>query len=119
MATGKDEFRSARRTPAEESYGGESSGEGERQRAAGSTIPAQPQARNDSTTDFRSPAATDGVSGFVGYLIRKGIVSKALVDSAVAAKKNRGDQDRRLLFQILIEEFGRSEERRVGKECRL
>ncbi|MBI3365705.1 MAG: type II/IV secretion system protein [Ignavibacteriae bacterium] len=38
--------------------------------------------------------------------MRKGIVSKQIVESAVAVKKTRGDQERRLLFQILIEEFG-------------
>ncbi len=52
----------------------------------------------------------DGVSGFAGLLIRKGIVSGELVDEAAAVKRSRGDQEKRFLHQILIEDFGADRE---------
>ena len=48
---------------------------------------------------------TDGVSAFVQSLISKGIVSRDLVEEALAWKKEQGIGERRHLFQILIEEF--------------
>ncbi|MBI3766317.1 MAG: type II/IV secretion system protein [Ignavibacteriales bacterium] len=38
-------------------------------------------------------------------LVREEIVSKEMVDGAVAWKKSRRESDKRLLFQVLIEEF--------------
>jgi len=104
MASDNDETRSARRTPTEDGYAGGTNGGKLRGTRSDSSSPLQSQ--SGLSNEFRGPAGTDGVSGFVGSLIRKGLVSKQLVDSAVVAKKNRGEQDRRLLFQILIDEFG-------------
>ncbi len=53
----------------------------------------------------------DGVTGFAGLLIRKGIVSRELVEEAAAFKRNRGEKEKRFLHQILIDEFGAERER--------
>lgn len=47
----------------------------------------------------------EGITKFVETLVQKGIVTRAMVDKAIHIKKSIGDQDRRQLFQILIEEF--------------
>jgi type IV pilus assembly protein PilB len=47
-----------------------------------------------------------GVSGFIESLIRKGIVSRKMVNDSLTRKKLQGDTDKRRLFEILIEDFG-------------
>ena len=66
----------------------------------------QGQVRGISTGSDKSTTVVDGVSGFVGSLVRKGIVTRMMVDDAVSIKKSRGESEKRLLFQILIEDLG-------------
>jgi type IV pilus assembly protein PilB len=53
----------------------------------------------------RNPFGIEGVTGFIESLIRKNIVSEADVNSAILLKKKNNGSDKRLLFQILIDEF--------------
>lgn len=65
--------------------------------------------RNHTTSDSqeskKQSLTTDGVTGFVESLIRKNIVSRKVVNDAVAWRKNANGNEKRLLFQILIDEF--------------
>src|SRR6266852_4089409 len=60
---------------------------------------------NGASSESRQPVVADGVSRFVESLIKKNIVSTKTVRDAVEWKKTRGDGEKRLLYQILIEQF--------------
>jgi type IV pilus assembly protein PilB len=47
----------------------------------------------------------DSISGFVGMLVQKGLVSKQMAERALGLKKTGNGYEKRLLFQILIDEF--------------
>lgn len=47
----------------------------------------------------------DGISGFVATLVRKGIVSREVVNAAQSQKRSLRGNEKRPLFHILIEEF--------------
>ncbi len=64
----------------------------------------------DARSEGKSRRVNGGVSGFAGLLIRKGIVSRDLVEEAAALKRSRGDQEKRFLHQILIDDFGADRE---------
>lgn len=53
----------------------------------------------------KQPFVADGITGFIESLIRNNIVSRKTVNDAVAWKKINNGNDKRLLFQILIDEF--------------
>ncbi len=55
--------------------------------------------------------AADGVSGFIERLVRKGIVTQKSVDEAIAWKKTQNGNEKRRLFQILIEVFDADREK--------
>ncbi len=59
---------------------------------------------NGSQDGKKQPFA-DGVTGFIESLIRKNIVSRKTVNESVAWKKANNGDEKRLLFQILIDEF--------------
>jgi type IV pilus assembly protein PilB len=71
----------------------------------GKAAPAEFVRGNGGATEARPLVIADGVTGFVESLIRKNIVSRATVNQAVAWKKAQGDTEKRLLFQILFEQF--------------
>src|SRR5437879_5409648 len=68
-------------------------------------LPPALQPKDQSPSDIKDAAALDGVSGFVGYLVQQHVVTKKLVDDALAYKKSVNGKDKRHLFQIFIEEF--------------
>src|SRR5262245_30254908 len=55
--------------------------------------------------DARNVITADGVSRFVENLIRKNIVSRKTVNDAAAWKKAHGDNEKRHLFQVLIDKY--------------
>ena len=59
---------------------------------------------NENQDGKKQPFA-EGVTGFIESLIRKNIVSRKTVNDAVAWKKTNNGDEKRLLFQILIDEF--------------
>lgn len=110
MANLDDSIRNLVPPPSEQERRGEKQGNGARVDRSdgdrgGSAKPAAGPAQSKETPE-RAPIVADGVSGFVGSLIRQGIVSKRMVDDAMIVKKNRGDSERRRLFEVLIEDFG-------------
>ncbi len=64
------------------------------------------QLRTDLNVESRPSISANGISGFVGSLVQKGIFSRQMVESALVLKRNGGENEKRLLFQILIDEFG-------------
>src|ERR1051325_7208403 len=63
------------------------------------------------SAEMKPAIAADGVSGFIERLVRKGIVSQKMVDDALAFRKTQHENDKRKLFQILIEEFDADREK--------
>ncbi len=65
---------------------------------------------NESSNGKKQPFIADGVTGFIESLIRKNIVTRENVNGAVAFKKSNDGNEKRFLFQILIDEFGANRE---------
>ena len=65
---------------------------------------------NESSNGKKQPFIADGVTGFIESLIRKNIITRENVNGAVAFKKSNDGNEKRLLFQILIDEFGANRE---------
>ncbi len=66
---------------------------------------AYEKSQNESSGVKKQPFVADGVTGFIEFLIRRNIISRKTVDDAVAWKKTTNENEKRLLFQILIDEF--------------
>jgi len=60
--------------------------------------------------DRKQPFSTQGVSGFIEWLVVQGIATQPMVDQAIEWKRTHDGQDKRLLFQILYEECGAKRE---------
>lgn len=61
--------------------------------------------QGNEVQDGKKQPFADGVTGFIESLIRKNIVSRKTVNEAVTWKKTNNGDEKRLLFQILIDEF--------------
>ena len=61
--------------------------------------------QGNEVQDGKKQPFADGVTGFIESLIRKNIVSRKTVNESVAWKKANNGDEKRLLFQILIDEF--------------
>jgi type IV pilus assembly protein PilB len=61
--------------------------------------------QTNENQDAKKQPFADGITGFIESLIRKNIVSRKTVNEAVVWKKANNGNDKRLLFQIIIDEF--------------
>src|SRR5438093_394465 len=67
--------------------------------------PLKAEVGDSSTLAPKQSAGANGVSRFVESLIRKNIVSAKTVADAAAWKKMQGENEKRPLFQVLIEKY--------------
>lgn len=56
-------------------------------------------------------SSSTSVSGFIEHLVAKQIISRRMVDNAVAWKNTRKETEKRRLLNLLIEEFGADREK--------
>lgn len=85
---------------------------------AGITSVGKHDDRKNEGVESKTVITADGVSRFVENLIRKNIVSRKTVNDAAAWRKAQGDNEKRLLFQILIEKYEVDREQVYGEFVR-